>query len=187
MSSTPKEYKKLPGNGTRRIGTWFFTFSRSFCSLWMGADHLLLADRTGFTETYKRFYFRDIQAIIIRKTNSGAIGNFLLAIPVMIFGAAALSVANLPGRITLWIMAGMFAFFVLLNLISGPTCVTHIKTAVQTEQLPAWGRIRTARKGMKRIRPFILQAQPEIPIDEIKARLADNLSRQFQGPATDAT
>ncbi|HWI55617.1 MAG TPA: hypothetical protein VNZ22_00220, partial [Bacillota bacterium] len=37
-------------------------------SLWLGPDHLLCIETTGYTETYKRFYFRDIQAVLIRQT-----------------------------------------------------------------------------------------------------------------------
>jgi hypothetical protein len=32
-------------------------------SLWLGEDHLLCVDSNGYAETYKRFYFRDVQAI----------------------------------------------------------------------------------------------------------------------------
>jgi hypothetical protein len=105
----------------------------------------------------------------------------------LLFAFWALSVENLPGRVTLWIIFGCFGFFILLNLWRGSTCVTHIKTAVQTEQVPPWNRLSTTRKGMTRIRPRLLQAQGDVSADELRVQLEDFLRRQTQGPATDAT
>src|SRR5882724_2221817 len=34
-------------------------------SLWLGPDHLLVVEIAGITEKYRRFYFRDIQAVIV--------------------------------------------------------------------------------------------------------------------------
>ncbi len=161
--------------------------SRSMCKLWMGGDHILLADRTYYTETYKRFYFRDIQAVIIRKTNRAAGWNYALGMLALLFSLWALSMVNLPGRVTLWIFAGFFGFFTMVNLLLGPTCATHIKTAVQTEQLYPWNRLRRARKGMAKLRPRLLQAQGGVSTDELRVRLEDILRRQIQGQATDAT
>jgi hypothetical protein len=187
MSKAPKEYQRLPGRGMRVEGNRLFAISRSLCTLWLGGDHLLLVDRTGYTESYKRFHFRDIQAVIIRKTNKAAVGNYILGLLALLFAAWALNVVNLPGRVTLWIISGFFGFFALLNLWRGPTCVTQIKTAVQIEQLPPWNRLRTARKGMRKIRPRLLQAQGDVSAGELKARLEELVRRQTRGPATDAT
>jgi hypothetical protein len=187
MSKAPKEYKRLPGRGMRVEGNRVFAISRSVCSLWLGADHLLLVDRIGYTETYKRFYFRDIQAVIIRKTKKAVVGNYVMTILALLFALWALAVDNLPGRVTLWIICGLFVFFTLLNLWRGATCVTHIKTAVQTEQLPPWSRLSTAQKGMKRIRPNLLQAQGEVTGEELRAQLEALVRRQTAGPVPDAS
>ena len=53
-----KEYKKLAGSG------------RSFISVntvWMGRDHLLAVETVGYTEHYRRFYFKDIQAFLVQR------------------------------------------------------------------------------------------------------------------------
>jgi hypothetical protein len=187
MSKTPKEYQRLPGRGMRVDGNRMFAISRSLCSLWLGEDHLLLVERLGYTETYKRFYFRDIQAVIIRKTNKAAVGNYVLGFFTLLFAVWALYVRNLPGQVALWILFGFFGIFTLLNLWRGPSCVTYIKTAVQTEQLPPWNRLRATRKGMNRIRPQLLQAQGDVSAQELRVRLEDLLRRETQGPALDAT
>ena len=77
---TRKEYQRLPGRGTQVDGDRWLAVSRSLCTVWMARDHLLLVSRTGYTETYKRFYFRDIQAVIIRKTATAFVGNIVLSI-----------------------------------------------------------------------------------------------------------
>src|SRR6185503_16307515 len=59
MSRGAKVYRRLPGRESGLL---------SYSRLWLGPDHLLLARTTFFSEEYKRFYFRDIQAIVMRKT-----------------------------------------------------------------------------------------------------------------------
>ena len=114
----------------------------------MARDHLLLVSRTGYTETYKRFYFRDIQAVIIRKTATAFVGNIVLSILALGFILLAVTVSDAAFKIVWALIGGLFAFLFLLSLWRGSSCVTHIKTAVQTEQLAAWNRMRAARKGM---------------------------------------
>jgi hypothetical protein len=74
-----------------------------------------------------------------------------------------------------------------LSLWRGSTCVTQIKTAVQTEQLAAWNRMRAARKGMAMIRPRLLEAQGEFSQEELKARLEEQILRQSQSSAPETS
>jgi hypothetical protein len=187
MAKAPKEYRRLPGRGTRVDGNRLFAVSRSICTLWQGSDHLLLVDRTGFSETYKRLYFRDIQAVMIRKTAKGAVGNYVMGLLALLFFLWAMAVSNLPGRVALWIIGGFLALFTLVNLLRGPTCVTHIKTPVQTEQLPSWNRLRTARKGLDKVRPLLLEAQGAFFPEEVKAELEERLRRLSQTPPAATT
>src|SRR5438477_3941842 len=73
MPRDEKAYRRLPG---REAG--LLSYSR----LWLGPDHLLLARTTFFSEEYKRFYFRDIQAFVIRKTNRHRIWGWILSVLV---------------------------------------------------------------------------------------------------------
>ena len=63
------------------------------------------------------------------------------------------------GKITLGIITGIFGFFLFLNLLRGPTCSCHLRTAVQHEELPSLRRVRNAEKVLARIRPLIEAAQ----------------------------
>jgi len=187
MAKTPNEYHRLPGQGRRVEGSRLISVSRSACSLWLGGDHLLLVDRVGYAETYKRFYFRDIQAVTIRKTNNATTTSAVLGLMALVSFVWALNVANLPGRVTLWIIGGGFALITLLNLWRGPTCVTHIKTSVQMEQLPPWNRLRAARQGMGKLRPQLIQAQGAFSPDELKAKLVERLPWLSQNPPAAST
>ena len=63
MSEPPFKYRRLPGRGRRKQGLVFLAAAHS--SLWLGPDHLLSVDRIWMNEEYKRFYFRDVQAITV--------------------------------------------------------------------------------------------------------------------------
>src|SRR2546426_6411511 len=56
------EYLRLPGRGRPRGLRALLTGPST---LWMGGDHLLAVDSNGWRETYRRFGYRDIQAILI--------------------------------------------------------------------------------------------------------------------------
>jgi hypothetical protein len=187
MPAAPKEYQRLPGRGTLMEGNKWYAASRALCTVWMARDHLLLISRTGYTENYKRFYFRDIQAILIRKTVTSLVGNIALIILALGFFLWAADVSDSVGRIVLALLGGFFTFLTLLSLWRGSTCVTQIKTAVQTEQLAAWNRMRAARKGMAMIRPRLLEAQGEFSQEELKARLEEQILRQSQSSAPETS
>ena len=151
MSQSP--YQKLPGRGL----TW-----TSYSRVWLAADHVLLVRGQTWTETYRRFFFPDIQAVILRRTHTGKIWNavwggsaaFFLIIALMLNGSAALVVASL---------AAPFAVALLINLMLGPTCACHIRTAVQMERLGALNRVRAARQFIALVEPLIMAAQLEPP------------------------
>jgi hypothetical protein len=53
--TTESQYSRLPG----RSG--FFVSH----SLWLSSDHVLSVRRNPFSEAYRRYYFNDIQAIVL--------------------------------------------------------------------------------------------------------------------------
>jgi hypothetical protein len=167
------KYHRLPGSGVRRQG--IATVART--RLWLGDDHLLLVDYMWFSEDYKRFYFRDIQATMLRKTSTGKTINIVLAAVAVLPLAASLTLTITSGigdgaAIFWWIISVVLLGFMLANTLMGPTCACHLKTAVQTEELTSLGRLRLARKVLARVRPFIVAAQGEFAPGELAARLA---------------
>ena len=149
MSRAEKAYRRLPG---RQAG--LFSYSR----VWLGPDHLLLARTSFFSEEYKRFYFRDIQAVVTRRTERREILSVIFAFTAIFFGV--LSVFTDSGwRSFLFVMTGTVLFALLVNWLRGPTCVCHLRTAVQIEELSPLKRFRATRKVIERLKPNIEKAQ----------------------------
>ena len=146
----------------------------SSTSLWLGQDHLLFVESNGYTETYKRFYFRDIQALMVERTQTFKIVNIVLTIPVGICLALGLATQSTGLKIFLFCVAGFLALILSINLWRGQTCRSFLRTAVQIEQLPPLSRVRRAQKVFNRIRPLIAGAQG----GELTADMITNLIRE---------
>lgn len=145
--------------------------------LWLGPDHVLLTTNQGFSESYKRFYFSDIQAVLLTQTRGGFIGNILLG-----FFAADLFAFSLGGLLFEWpqpvvitcaALGSLFALSLLANWLRGPTCRCDIRTAVQTERVYSLNRIRKAAKTVAILRGAIEAEQGALTpghVEEAAAR-----------------
>jgi hypothetical protein len=153
MADAPLVFKKLPGTGGGALG-------RS--TLWEGPDHLLLVNSWPAGESYRRFFFTDIQAIAIRRTARRMIVNFALLFLVLISVGPLLYFGgdNEGAQGTALIFGIVWLVFLSLNSLLGPTCEAHIQTAIQTEKIASMRRLRTALRVLGRIQPHILAAQP---------------------------
>jgi hypothetical protein len=161
MPSASKPYKKLPGSGATAMQR---------VHLYLGPDHLLQVTSNGFTESYQRFFFQDIQAITLYHTVEGKIWNLIFGGIAALFVLIA-SLAGTEAMLPLLIIATFWLVIVAVNVIFGPTCACYVKTAVQTQKLPGLKRVRRARKIIGRIRPLIAQIQGEMPVEEMHRRL----------------
>lgn len=168
MPTQIPEYRRLPGRGLRRTGP--ITLARTHSRLWFGADHLLAIDSNGYSEDYRRFYFPDIQTITVRKTSRGR--NWNIALGTF---AIACALAGLPfgpiGAGIFWTLGGLSLFLLLTNATRGPTCVCHLQTAVQRDELPSLSRLRVARKALAQIRPVLEEVQGTVTAEEVVARV----------------
>ena len=149
MPRGEKIYRRLPGRQAGLI---------SYSRVWLGPDHLLLARTSFFSEEYKRFYFRDIQAVVTRRTTLREILNAILAVTGIVFGV--MCVFTTSGlRVFFFVMTGSVLVALLVNWLRGPTCVCHLRTAVQIEELSPLKRFRATRKVIERLKPDIEKAQ----------------------------
>ena len=142
-------YKRLPGRSRR------FLFNST---LWEGGDHILLVHTHGITESYRRFFYSDIQAIVFCQTKSGLVMTIVLGVLAVIFGVPAFFVP-LEWAVALGILAALLFVLAAINHLRGPTCLCSIRTAVQTQELPSLNRTRIARKVLARLQPTIAAAQ----------------------------
>jgi hypothetical protein len=168
MADDPK-YKRLTRARPRaRVAI----ISTGNSSLWLGPDHLLCIDSNGYTENYKRFYFRDIQAFIVRRTDGYKYASLVLGLIGLVLGIIGAVTSDSVGRAILFYIAGFFWFCMFLNLLFGPTTVCCLQTAVQIEFLPSIRRLRKARKIIDLLRPLIAMAQGELAPEEIAGRFS---------------
>jgi hypothetical protein len=167
-------------------------------SLWLGPDHLLCVESTGYWEDYKRFYFRDIQAIVVQETKRRTVWNAVLTVP-MVFCAVGLMTTltsrnpNFAVDITWAVLSVLFIVPLVLNNVLGPTCATRLQTAVQTEGLSSLCRLRHTRRILERLQPLIATAQgseippQNIPVPPVAAAVASLPSTNPEpAPATES-
>ena len=173
-------YRRLTRSRLRRKGfLGFFTIVASTrSSLWLGKDHVLSIDSRRYTEEYKRFYFRDIQAITIRQTKRRAIWNFALMLLLLFWLGMLVSMVSgfESDSATIALLCTWFLILavpLLANNILGPTCAVYLRTAVQIEELPSLNRVRRAHRALARIRPLISAAQGQLAPEEISVRIRE--------------
>jgi hypothetical protein len=141
-------YKKLPGH---RQG-----FLRG-ASVWLGADHLLLVRSLRFREEYKRYYFRDIQAIVIAKAP-----RFHISTRMAVLAALCLPpflTARTGTLFSMWRAAAVLLVLVWVLVSALRSCRCQIYTAVSADELPSLYRMWTAHRFLVRVQPLIQQAQ----------------------------
>ncbi len=182
-------YQRLPGTGYRRvlpgwalvllffvIGIFVFLLRGRRNQLWTGDDHLLMVESDGSKELYRRYFYRDIQALVLRKTSEGLVVNLLLGVLVAGLISLAVAVADPVGTPLLGVLAALVLVLLLSNALGGPTCRCYLRTAVSSEELPSLNRLRQVRKALDRLRPLIAAAQGELAPEEITGRLLHQAS-----------
>jgi len=166
------KYKKLPGRGLKRGAASLFVRCR--VRLWLGPDHVLCQYIRGYTEEYKRFYFRDIQAIAAGTTGRGRIINLILfglaAIIALVYVYGSWTGSDPVTGVYLF-LGGLFLLPAIVNTLMGPTSKGYLITAVTKEELPSLCRLRTVRKVIRILRPIIEKAQGSISRQELAGSL----------------
>jgi hypothetical protein len=171
----PPTYQRLPG---KKKG--FITGQHT---LWRSRDHLLQIYARWGTEDYKRYYFNDIQAIITRKTEVGKIQNFVMGALVGLFGFFVLTSSG-GWMVFNSIVALVLCLILIINILKGPTCETHLLTAVQTEKLHSLNRLPTAQVVMNQLKPIIERFQGTLQRENLVQRSAQFSNRKRQASAT---
>jgi len=170
MNMNNQEYAKLRGKGFKRGS--FLSLSGIRASLWLGRDHILCIYNKGYEEDYKRFYFRDIQAITTHQDNRRLVWN-------IIFGVFALAFAfwGLP----LLMVSAFFLSLILINWLRGPTCTCYLHTAVSRENLPSLNRLKNVNHAITRLSHVIEQEQGHVSPEEIHHNLGEKTINNTDG------
>lgn len=142
-------------------------------SLWLGPDHLLHVTNAFGVERYRRWFFKDIQALVARRTARRLVLNLVVggcgALIALGAIAAAVGFANatvtsdknplLVLTILLAACAAACLGFALANTLLGPGCVIHIQTPLGVDRLSVPGRLAAFEKIAARLAPLIETAQ----------------------------
>jgi hypothetical protein len=133
----------------------------TYTSLWLGPDHLLLVTSSGYSESYQRFYFRDIQCLVAADSVRFAVLNAVFGCLLLFSGIPAIIYLARDGSLSPWALVLMVPVLLLLlwNLFLGRTCNVTLLSGVQSVRLPPLSRFRRTRKAFARLVPLIEAAQ----------------------------
>jgi hypothetical protein len=157
-----KKHTYSPVKGCQHRG-----FLGGLSRLWLADDHLLLVRNEGWKEYYRKFYFQDIQALIIaenKQRRNQSIIFLLIILSLLIF-------AGLSGDIGrgIHLIIALLTFVIsLVNWFMGATCTVQITTAVQTSSLPC-KLLPAAQRLQKQLNVAVQQVQGDFTPDHNNA------------------
>lgn len=166
MSAVSKIYRRIAGQTVTLAG---------YHRLYEGPDHLLVVRESGYREEYRRFFYRDLQAVVVRPTNrrrllSAIWGGLVLLTALPAIAALLSKVEILP--ILLGVLALLCTAGLLVNLLLGPTCECYLQTAMQFEPLPALRRMNRAQQFLPRLRARVAEVQGSLEPGEVLGRMS---------------
>lgn len=154
--------KKDPNYRRLKLGRAGLASTSSF---WQAPDHLLVVEVAGTVEKYRRFYFRDIQAVIIQKSKVRMLWTISLAVGLLLMLLILFQVNwspqsdEAPVFFIFLTVVLVLIITLVMNLLRGPTCVVLLRTAVQTQILPNINRRKKAIQLVEQLGPAIIAAQ----------------------------
>jgi hypothetical protein len=163
--TTGSQYSRLPG----RSG---FFISHS---LWLTADHVLSVRRNPFSESYRRYYFADIQAIVLTELpNLIAPYGYTVGV-LLLVTTAALFYTQHPA----W---GVFCALVSLAAIlaswRSADCACYVQTSISSEMLPSLRQKVNAGKTLALLKAQVEKTQGAVNAEALDAHPTDTRSRR---------
>lgn len=131
-----------------------------YSSLWMATDHLLSVQSSGYSDTYKRYYFRDIQGLLVEDSERRFYINITLGLVWAVFIGMMLLADG--GWIPQAIFLLLFGVPLVINNVRGPSCKVYLVTQVQAVRLHALGRRARFERFVDQVRPLIEAAQADL-------------------------
>ena len=138
----------------------------SIQSTWLADDHILAVWNSRFMETYRRFYFRDIQALILRPGPRFVVPTlWLWAVVALLIGSIFASA--LQRSTLLAILLSSVAAIGIYLLVAGlfRSCTLSVQTAIGCEPLPGIVRIGAGRRLLNQLSARITETQGEMPLE----------------------
>jgi hypothetical protein len=167
------KYKRLPG-GRRGVLRRY--------SLWLGDDHLLAVTCWRFVEDYKRYYYRDIQAVVLARSR-----RWVLTLPWIVAALALIVTAGIANTVnaggvaqaSLDSLAGLALIWLLLAMMAGARC--RIQTAVGCDDLPSLFRSWSGQRALRILAGHIAQVQGTL----VEGWTAETVETPAQAPVAE--
>lgn len=153
-----RDYIKLPGRGFKKGS--FFSLSGIRATLWLGQDHLLCVYNKGYEEDYRRFYYRDIQAVVAHRDRRRLLWNLAYGTWAAVFAL---------GGLTFSAVSAFFIVLIFINWLRGPTCTCYVQTAVSREHLPSLNRLKNVNHAAARLTHVVERVQGKASPEEIRS------------------
>lgn len=148
-----KEYSKL----SKRCGNLL-----SLAQLWLGADHIILIEESTVSQIYRRFYFKDIEGIIISDSSRHII-YLIISIVLTIVMARVFSstgaFADTSGQILSFSILALILLIGIWQIIGGRISSLSIQTKNGPCNLPIRMRHRKMKKLVNKVIPLINTVQ----------------------------
>jgi hypothetical protein len=130
-------------------------------SLWDGGDHLLLVRHRGYSESYRRIFYADLQAVVVGMSRRRAILAVVFGLPALAFYLGALANLRADGVIAAGLVAGgvLFTAFFIWNYMRGPTVRCEAQTEVQRLKLAGLTRLGHLERFLGVVRERVEAAQ----------------------------
>jgi hypothetical protein len=149
-------------------------------NIFLASDHLLSRSRSMFRESYKRFYFNEIQYIILQPTAGWHVRSVLL---LVLLAACASALAGDDGT-TIGTVGVLIAGIGLgMNLMVGPSCRVIMRTALGTQRLYGATTVRRAKKIIHRLNEEITKVQGPLPLQAEATRAPATANTSASNPA----
>jgi hypothetical protein len=142
------DYKKL----TARFFAFFYT-----ARIWQGRDHFLYVETYACREHYKRFFFNDIQNIVMIRTNQHIFWAIAWGILALVSAAIATTVSGLPVISTFLLCFFLICLFI--NIRQGPGCSVCIQTSVQHQRIMPFRRLKSSLEILRKMKATIESVQ----------------------------
>lgn len=146
------QYRRLPGSA----GLIFRQ------RLWLGPDHLLLVSSNVLVQEYRRFYFGDIQGLVVAEVENAArfYGMVLSGI------AGAVTLGLFAANHSVWGgLCGLTAACLLIFTMTRPLVRCVLKTRVSTQHLSPVKQLESARRFASILRTEIEKYQGPLPAE----------------------
>ena len=154
-----------------------------YSQVWLAEDHVLVLRSSRIKETYRRFLFADIQAIVITEGPDFSLLRGLFGVGVLILIIWTWTATSVAGRVFLGSISLIAVALLIREMARGPRCRCILQTAVSRERVDALSRTREARRFLELVTPRIESAQSHIaPREEASAHSGETSSSQNATP-----